>query len=186
MAVAAASTVCLTASYVATDERARLLRRMCTSISVQRHTPLDLAYHVGITGLNDEDVAELSAEFKMIVFHNYDVDRMAQFQVYNKLAEDVLTANVEWVMFSDDDDIWHPDRGVSCTTLVAEHMVSDKLYVCCHASLLLTGIVRMCYRWPPVVRQNWFPALCLTPLQQAMGAICGVLKMSIAHSPVAP
>jgi hypothetical protein len=104
----------LTASLLWCDERIELLRRMCRSISAQIGVGPHVRHVVGVSGplATPEAVVQLRVEFPRVSFAELGIEPLAQFEAYYRLVKDELHSHpdMEWFMFSDDDDVWHPER----------------------------------------------------------------------------
>ena len=103
--------VCLAASCREHSDSIPMLRRLCVSIADQTQV---VGVFVGISGplasvKRRADFGQLQEAFQGITFVNLGAEPKTQFQAYKSLVSN-LTDAVVWVMFSDDDDIWHPTR----------------------------------------------------------------------------
>ena len=107
---------CFLASHVSDAERAAALNRVLQSISVASDGgPAFLA----VSWSSDGDSAIQSAVHKSLsdaaarglTVRAYEQPtKTSQFEHYRKLAESCASAPPEWVMFSDDDDVWSERR----------------------------------------------------------------------------
>jgi hypothetical protein len=67
--------------------------------------------------------------------------RLTQFEHYKLLAEELMAerdAGKTWVIFTDDDDLWHPTRTAHYMKAIKGGVMNNSVYVCIEATAELT------------------------------------------------
>ena len=106
--------ISLCASYIDTNNRLISLNHMLASIDHQT-LQIKLLLSICCTEATKDDcikqINEWTNDYKWLTVYNHDTSRMSQFEHYAFLQQYISTST--WCLFTDDDDVWHPDRALS-------------------------------------------------------------------------
>jgi hypothetical protein len=124
--------IALCASHIDNDLRLQHLRWMLRSWSAQEH-PVDLYLSVSTDsiGVDGNHLAESLQEEYGTRLHVYlSNEKLSQFNHYHILAKVIpkKTRRGAWVLFSDDDDLWHPKRSASYHSTLLTLRKQNKLH----------------------------------------------------------
>ena len=99
------------ASHISASKR--LENFMDTLSSIYRQTILPIELHVALSYTTDEE-KDLEDKIKKlnhpVLRLHLENKKLSQFENYQRLSNIDNIRDDDWVMFSDDDDIWHPSR----------------------------------------------------------------------------
>ena len=104
--------LCAVASHLGTNDRAALLRRLLTSIDQQvpRALPVHISWHAD-THVRKAACLVLLPELSWLS-HTEQASAHSQFQHLARLVRTLRASKAppSWICFSDDDDMWSPNR----------------------------------------------------------------------------
>lgn len=126
------SIIALMASYVDSEQRLIYLQQCLESIASQTVQPELLLIGICFQEPYKTRLMEmLNAETQKMPFlrvKSFGVRISSQFQIYRTLMRWVPTNEKTWLIFSDDDDLWHPLRMYAFSSCVGN--ANDDVIVC--------------------------------------------------------
>lgn len=116
------------ATHVDSPRRLASLRSALASIALQTvHPNLYLSWSASSAALEDEVRATLEEHAVILRGSYHQAQRRSQFEHNRHTARELAAANeradertVQWILFSDDDDVWHPQRCEFYCTLISQ------------------------------------------------------------------